>query len=63
MGARGFFKKKGLVKKRFLIFFTGHFSYGTGIGLGSFYCFRQSYYIELKMTGVGLWLDFEVTQS
>ena len=34
-----------------------------GIGLGSFYCFRQSYYIELKMTGVGRWLDFEVTQS
>ena len=63
VGARGFFKKKRGCEKTISHFFHRPFTYGTGIGLGSFYCFRQSYYIELKMTGVGLWLDFEVTQS
>ena len=35
----------------------------TELGLGSYYCFSQSYLIGLKMTGVGLRLAFKVTQS
>lgn len=44
-------------------FFTSPFHRRAELGLGSYYCFSQSYLIELKMTGIGLRLTFEVTQS
>ena len=46
-----------------MILFSQPFHVVTELGLGSCYCFSQSYLIGLKMTDVGLRLAFEVTQS